>query len=63
MRPNESQILEHRIPNSAKLHFTVFPQNQNIIAGATYDLSAATHGAARKTVAALIIQFFWVIFG
>jgi hypothetical protein len=53
MRPNESQIIEHRIPNSAKLHFTVFPQNQNIIAGATYDLSAATHGAARKTVAAL----------
>jgi hypothetical protein len=52
MRPNESQIIEHRIPNSAKLHFTVFPQKQNIFAGAAYDLSA-TQGAARKTVTAL----------
>jgi hypothetical protein len=53
MRPNESQIIEYWILKSAKLHFTVFPQKQNIFAGAAYDLSATTQGAARKTVTAL----------
>jgi hypothetical protein len=50
MAPNEGQIIEYRIPNSAELHFTVFPQKQNIIVGATYHLSPATTSAVRKTV-------------
>jgi hypothetical protein len=53
MRPNEGQIIDYRIPNSAELHFTVFPQKQNPIVGATYHLSPATSGAVGKTVTPL----------